>query len=128
MCLYGAKDLPYLARPFLNRERSKAYLKAVEQGHERGWTGDDDAILALDQVREARTPERFSVETLGGQEHDSKICGLRRAQVFLGNVAGIRLDPGFKLAGEEPDLLGILIVDRREQFLVILLGKLGIDR
>ena len=84
----GAEDFPHFARALLDGERAEADAEAVEDGRKGGRPGDDDAMLTLQALDQARMTKRLGVETLGREEENREVGRQRRVQVLAADVFG----------------------------------------
>ena len=85
-------------------------------------------MLALQQVDQARAPDHFGIQALGGQEHHREVGGVRRRDVLVADRLGLHAHRAFKLDALQAHTLGVSLFLRVQQALVVLARELGVDR
>ncbi len=125
---HRTEHFPHLGRALFQRQSTKTHVQAVEQGQQGSGPGEHHTVLALQRLHQARSAQRLGIQTLGGQEQNAEVAGVRRGNVFALDGLGFLAQTQFKRlrSGLGGGFVSLLL--RVEQALIVFARKLGVDR
>ncbi|EQD29855.1 hypothetical protein B1A_20490, partial [mine drainage metagenome] len=124
----SSQNPPDLARPALDRKRTKSHLKGRENGRQGGRPDQSDVFASLNLLEEAGDPQNLRKETFSRKKQEGEVGRLWRVDVFFPDRPGLGADTGFKILSRPGDSFGVARLYGKLKALIVFDGEFGIDR
>ena len=126
--LDGAEHFPDLGGTLLDRQRAESHLRAVEVSEQVRRAADRHPPLPLNMIEESGPAKDLGEKPLERQVEQREIGRMGRLDVLLGNGPRFELDPRFERLSCQFRRQQVARFLRGLEPLVVLLGKLRVDR